>query len=548
MAAVPMLSPADKASVYVSGTDFQAIKEQEFSAENLNKASPTAGAGAGKGNLKTLTQVRSLCARYVDTASENKDGDSSHSKKKLSLLSQSYDKILLDLGTAVLPSAFAKCPSQRDVESDVVNEKFHVSIHDVQGYDFTTEFTAVYKSRSGKESRYNDYVCVLSRAMLTVDPDLKEAELEAYAQYVLRVARWELLLCDGIMTDTMKQTFPQLDAAPSQTRIVAGTSYSPLRIYVGKSGANVAVWIRIPATLARIEDPKAARAPAETNAQKIADQKREDTLLRQSSAVYYRKYTISMAAVNENINATLPPAPLVDPKTGKQTFAPPPPPPKIGPLDEIRLYISMPTPPASTAQSEEAQSQGRDDEDNDADAVDEDLEGVSLIRASAHHNVPISPRANQQQQRDTDTQTDTLTDDGDTVKSHTQAGNQDAYLGLNTLSPCCELYGWGHNMYSSLGCGSTEEHISDPRPIPLSAFVPLERVRMIACSPRHTLLLTQMGSVFGCGDNTEGCLGLGDAIPRFVWLLCVFDECDVFNWCRVYVKALFLSAAMADKS
>ena len=37
---------------------------------------------------------------------------------------------------------------------------------------------------------------------------------------------------------------------------------------------------------------------------------------------------------------------------------------------------------------------------------------------------------------------------------------------------------------------------------------------MVACSARHTLVLTTLGLVYSCGDNTEGALGSGDVESR----------------------------------
>jgi hypothetical protein len=87
---------------------------------------------------------------------------------------------------------------------------------------------------------------------------------------------------------------------------------------------------------------------------------------------------------------------------------------------------------------------------------------------------------------------------------------------------------WGFDSYCSLGVGLTgrageksnsetdykDEIYDHPRPLPLIRNIMVERIRMIACSSRHTLLLTHFGSIYSCGDNTEGALGLGDTITR----------------------------------
>lgn len=84
-----------------------------------------------------------------------------------------------------------------------------------------------------------------------------------------------------------------------------------------------------------------------------------------------------------------------------------------------------------------------------------------------------------------------------------------------------DLVGWGLDSYSVLGLQKAKptadpenDLLPSPHAVPLPRSLALERVSMIACSARHTLLLTTLGSMYACGDNSEGALGLGDLIPR----------------------------------
>jgi alpha-tubulin suppressor-like RCC1 family protein len=42
----------------------------------------------------------------------------------------------------------------------------------------------------------------------------------------------------------------------------------------------------------------------------------------------------------------------------------------------------------------------------------------------------------------------------------------------------------------------------------------LIRIKMIACSPKHTLVLSFLGTMFSSGENSEGALGVGDVKSR----------------------------------
>jgi alpha-tubulin suppressor-like RCC1 family protein len=108
---------------------------------------------------------------------------------------------------------------------------------------------------------------------------------------------------------------------------------------------------------------------------------------------------------------------------------------------------------------------------------------------------------------------------------------------------CAEVIAWGYDSYFSLGLGDQparaqdqEEHIQDqiyePRPLPLSRNIVVERIALIACSSRHTLLLTQFGSLYACGDNSEGALGLGDLLPRRSFALVDFPAADGLSGTR----------------
>ena len=71
---------------------------------------------------------------------------------------------------------------------------------------------------------------------------------------------------------------------------------------------------------------------------------------------------------------------------------------------------------------------------------------------------------------------------------------------------------WG----SSNGFSSekADTSVQEPRPVNLPLSLCLERVKMIACSARHVLVLSTIGLVYSCGDNTEGALGVGDVASR----------------------------------
>ncbi|KAJ8602495.1 hypothetical protein CTAYLR_001244 [Chrysophaeum taylorii] len=69
------------------------------------------------------------------------------------------------------------------------------------------------------------------------------------------------------------------------------------------------------------------------------------------------------------------------------------------------------------------------------------------------------------------------------------------------------LYGWGENPRSCLGTEETGAIVPTPAHI-LMHEMPFENVRTVACSARHTLVLTWHRRLFACGDNEDGACGV----------------------------------------
>ena len=369
-------------------------------------------------------------------------------------------RYLVPLGKPTLPTTFSVCPTEREVEKDIESDRFYISFHDAVGYDFSSEFVYVYMARSGKESHFKDHLAVCRRALIAVDSSLAESDLDAFSHHIIRMTRWEMSLGPLIASSTLSQGLRDLpiNVIPQRT----GTKYNPCRVYIGKNSDQTLMFsIRLSFAMSKgsgyVPVPLAAAGDREeaTNDKKLLDF---------SSVVYYRKYPLTMAAVDvlNKINTEMVGGARV-----------PPPPPKVQSDDDIRVYLSI----VETRHALLGEEAANDEVADSLPLGTNSLQKYSSVNASS----------------------------GSVVDS----------LHMNH-SPCCDLLGWGHNMFSSLGMG-TAEYVSEPRPVPLPGYVPLERVSMIACSPRHSLLLTQMGSIFACGDNSEGALGTGDLLARYIY-------------------------------
>ncbi|XP_029928637.1 RCC1 and BTB domain-containing protein 1 isoform X2 [Myripristis murdjan] len=69
-----------------------------------------------------------------------------------------------------------------------------------------------------------------------------------------------------------------------------------------------------------------------------------------------------------------------------------------------------------------------------------------------------------------------------------------------------ELFAWGHNGYSQLGNGTTNQVLS---PVLVTTNLQNKKVKEVACGSHHSMALTQDGEVFAWGYNNCGQVGSG---------------------------------------
>ena len=121
--------------------------------------------------------------------------------------------------------------------------------------------------------------------------------------------------------------------------------------------------------------------------------------------------------------------------------------------------------------------------------------------------------------------------------------------GLHTvaLAEDGEVFACGWNDQGQLGLGSTERHSS------FQALPPLPGGRVgtkVLCGYRHSIVLAEDGTVWGCGSNNEGQLGRGDKVgKRSLEPICFFGEHPgLVPWCgstayHSFASTTFLGSA-----
>ncbi|WMV29484.1 hypothetical protein MTR67_022869 [Solanum verrucosum] len=75
-----------------------------------------------------------------------------------------------------------------------------------------------------------------------------------------------------------------------------------------------------------------------------------------------------------------------------------------------------------------------------------------------------------------------------------------------------KLYGWGWNKFGQVGVDDNCDHCS---PVQVK-FPHDQKVILISCGWRHTLAVTERQNVFSWGRGTNGQLGHGESVDRYV--------------------------------
>ena len=83
-----------------------------------------------------------------------------------------------------------------------------------------------------------------------------------------------------------------------------------------------------------------------------------------------------------------------------------------------------------------------------------------------------------------------------------------------------QVFAWGAGGSGQLGVGDTPVTLPIPAPLAFAGELGMWRVSAVACGWHHTVLLTDMGTVYAWGNGGDGQLGVGDLasapIPRLV--------------------------------
>lgn len=381
------------------------------------------------------------------------------------------------------------CPSIKDISTRLGEESLIPLALNYQGYNFTSEFNMVYKGTFSSVTAYDDLLAVVQKSLLSIDPAISSDLSNQYATYILTQIAWDVAALAPMFEKYLTDRFTNTKKITVKSDNVGINT----RVFMGKSFAgHIAFTVRCECD-AFISDATVKSNEVQETLPLILYHDHNIESVDQIQNLLKR-----LQYIHGEVDAFRANAAKVKFKDGFNR-------------DNVRLYIKLKIPTATTALGTQPPPDAVMSDDEDDDSVSNHSDAETDL--GKYDSLELDARA--------------------------------PTLPTCSASYCAEVYGWGYDSFYSLGMGhiakepsaptlkagngkgvetqnsaaSLLDEVFEPRPVPISRTIALEQVRSIACSSRHSLLLTHHGCVYSCGDNAEGALGLGDMHPRNVFTL-----------------------------
>lgn len=445
------------------------------------------------------------------------------------------------------------CPALPEIEKLLSSRSLYMSFHSITGYDFSAEFEHVYDGNMTIKSVYANNRIICWRAIAAVCPNVPDNVIESYVDYILRIAAWEATLAYAICDHTMKTKYPSIQCSSDLT--ASPSKFSSIRVYITSNPANDELVILLrtcPSVYSTLTNNDLKRF--QLTSKDLVQEKKLEALIK---CCYYRKHFVNPDAV-ALLNAEM--------KKGKDEV---PYSPVLTNPNDLRVYIMVMNSNELSVLLDKPDSNSKhglydvlDYDSSDEHQTQDKILGNAVVSGAGGGKQQANDFYYWDYEEGQVSETDKLNDDTQSIYSNhshrseisrnTANSNRsyrnriDQYKKSTTSvvplesSSTAELLGWGQNTYNSLGFSTkslknSEEYdeesdlltgsldrnnrknnniIHEPTAVPLPAPLLFERIKMVSCSSRHSLLLTTMGFVYSSGENSEGALGTGDMVSR----------------------------------
>jgi hypothetical protein len=143
-----------------------------------------------------------------------------------------------------LPPSLAKvppCPSFQDVKANIERDMSIFTVHSFDGYNFSAEYSHIYRMRTEKNFYPLDVLSVCQRALMALDPLMDADRALIHAQHIIRVAYWDASNVETVGDAALTNGFPSVEAVSDRTKSFHS------RIYLGRlaDDPNLSCFVRI---------------------------------------------------------------------------------------------------------------------------------------------------------------------------------------------------------------------------------------------------------------------------------------------------------------
>jgi alpha-tubulin suppressor-like RCC1 family protein len=398
--------------------------------------------------------------------------------------------------------AITSVPTVDRIKQLLSDERLILSVYSSDGYNFSSEFVLIYRGNFTTKRAYENSLAVLQKAIKANDVTLSEEQCLSSAVYILDRLNWVLFGKLPFLSELLRFQFPAIEGLTIQKNI----QVSHVQIYLHQSSDSsdsLSFSLRLEDDI--VFTDKKNKKPEADNIMKTISY-HSFSLSENSRREFYEKEEKTTRGNNSKNKKNGGKAGGEEQKKGflidllsESLISSPT---SRVYLTSYRLLTATAKQPTVVLRDEEkeVEKEGEKEEKNQRERNRLDLDLLSLR--------PTLPSCD--------------------------------------ASFCSEMIVWGLDSFFSMGLGigigsagrklsehnnnnnnnnndennnndnlvPVQEEVYEPRPLPLTRNLIMERVKLVACSSRHSLLLTHFGSVYSCGDNSEGALGLGDVIPR----------------------------------
>ena len=414
----------------------------------------------------------------------------------------------------------------KDIIKAFDNQSIFTQYFSASGYDFSNEFNRVYRMKSTeKEQFYPDSLALCNRVLSVTNPYLSTDIVEQFSRAIHILAYTHLQDSYTLCATSLQQT-----TTTDKTIDISSSATNPgfVRIFVGSSySSDTNSWLpsihfRITHLYSNIVTNNSQITL--TNKRNNSDNILYKNLSEQSIFCYYHTYDFTQHPALHTLYSKIGTENTLAAKDRSELCS----------YSHARVFLKMPIVIDQTAVV-------TDEEDNDATTTANTTpisihtltpahDAVTDILATYHMNTnintdstPYSPTASPQRLYETACGSDLLVWGSD--PNHTTGVGITHKNNDNNNSDSNDSISVDKSMYINM------------QSVPLPISICSQRVRLVACSSRHTLILTGKGQIYACGDNSEGALGVGDLQPRYycsIYLYCIYTSL-LYTRHKIYV-------------